>query len=276
MPAEPYDTLITSSHCFARCFPGRAARHFSYVHAPMRYAWSSEVDPRVHGRLFAPARALLRSVDRRTTRHVTHFAANSTATQARIARFYGRDSTVIHPPVEVSRLNPPRSREGGFLLGFSRWVGYKRLDLVVEVGELLGMAVVLAGRGPEHHLLAARADRATVPVHLVESPTDEEVVALYQACELLVFPAVEDFGIIPVEAQACGAKVVALDLGGTRDSVRHGETGVLATSQTAAALAAATRDCLALGDRTDSCVDNAARFSVPRFEREMRSWLDLD
>ncbi len=273
--ARQYDLVITSTHAFARYFRTADALHLSYVYSPMRYAWTPEIDSRGARTMYAPARAICRRLDLRTTCRVHRFAGISTAVVRRINEFYRRDADVIHPPVDVSRFRSASeiSRTGGYLLGVSRFVPYKRLDLVIAVGERLQLPVVLAGRGPQRDTLRRAAAAARVPVTIVESPSDGELARLFAECEVLIFPAEEDFGIVPLEAQACGTRVVALAAGGSLDTVRHYETGVLASSQSVDAFERAARDCLALGDRSELCRANADRFSTQAFRIKFSSWV---
>lgn len=275
-PQDRYDLVVTSSHAFSRYFSAVSSVNYCYVHAPMRYVWSPDIDQRAAMVGLSPARFVLKRLDLRSTRAVDEFAANSTAVAERIARFYGRESRVIFPPVDLAKFRPGA---GGnldserFLLGFSRWIPYKRLDLVIRVGEALQMPVVIAGRGSQSGPLRAIAAAARTKVTIVESPTDVELAELMRRSAALVFPSHEDFGIVPVEAQASGTKVVALDCGGSRDTVIDRVTGVLSPTQDVADMVDATRLCLALGDRRDECVANAERFSVDAFKKSFGAWV---
>jgi glycosyltransferase involved in cell wall biosynthesis len=275
MPRVEADIVVTSSHAFSRFVRSRARLVLSYVYTPMRYAWQPDVDTRGAGKLTAPARAALKALDRRSTRRVDAFAGISTEVVHRIQDFYDREARVIFPPVDLARFSPGAWAErGDFILGVSRWIPYKRLDLVIQVGEALRMPVIIAGRGPEGQALRQLARRASVVVEVVESPSDEDLAELYRRCRLLVFPAIEDFGIVPVEAHACGAPVVALAQGGTRDIVADGRTGALSNSQSLRDLVDACRRALTLGDVTAAAARQAQMFSTPVFEREFGQWIE--
>lgn len=270
-----YDILISSSHAFARYFPVDVDYHFNYVHAPMRYAWTPEIDGRASSKLLAPARALLRSADLRSTDQVHSFAGNSTAVSERIQSFYGRDSKVIFPPVDLSRFTPSedsRDRDD-YLLGFSRWIPYKRLETVLRVAELLNRPAVIAGSGPEEQSLIEAAQRSKADVTFVKRPTDEELVDLYRRAAALVFPAVEDFGIIPLEAQACATPVAAIAEGGVLDTVVPGLTGEFAVRATDAALAEATERAISLDLRLPEVADHLDRFSYATFRDDIIDWI---
>jgi glycosyltransferase involved in cell wall biosynthesis len=279
-----YDTVVTSSHAFARYLPAaRAARvHLSYVYTPLRYAWLPAIDDRVARPWLAPARMALRRLDRRTVDDVTEFAGISRAVCDRIGEYYGREARVIYPPVDIDFFradDQPVDRrdrtadEEPYLLGFSRWIPYKRLDLVIAAGERLGMPVVIAGHGPGEPDLRAQAERASVPVRLECKPSDERLRELYRNAAAFVFPAEEDFGIVPVECQAAGTPVVAYARGGSLDTVRDGVTGALVESQDADAFADGTRRALALSLDSTTARGHVEQFSSRAFRRSFATWV---
>ena len=272
-----YDTVVTSSHACAKGFgPAREALHLSYIHAPMRYAWNASIDQRAGGSidLLAPARAAMRRWDRNSVQWVDSFAANSTAVAERINQFYDREARVIAPPVDVSFFSDAPRLERTHLLAFSRFVPYKRIDIAIDVAERLGVRLVIAGSGPEEARLRASAARLpSGQVTFVISPSQETLRELYASALALVFPAHEDFGIIPVEAQASGCPVLGLNKGGSLDTVEHGVTGFLAHDQTVEAFTdAATQLLGTLPDPWD-CQRHAADFGAHRFRREIRDWV---
>ncbi|HVT66060.1 MAG TPA: glycosyltransferase [Mycobacteriales bacterium] len=274
-PLTPYDVVISSHHAFAQT--NRLARdgtHLVYVHSPARYVWTPELDGRGSNPLLSPARLVLRSVDRRSVRHVDGYAANSTAVAERIERFWGRRSTVIAPPVDTTFYGIPATRAPtrDFILGAGRWVPYKNLHLVIAVADRLGLPVKIAGQGPERERLQAAATRARVPVELIENPTDEQLRDLYRNAAALVFPTIEDFGIVPVEAQAAGTPVAAVGIGGARDTIVDGETGTLAPSLDVEDLVVATAATMGLA--AEPCRANAARFTAERFRAQIASWVE--
>ncbi|GEA89840.1 glycosyltransferase [Cellulomonas cellasea] len=285
-----YDWALVSSHMFAHhvSFVDQPAdfRKYVYVHSPARYLWNPELDARGRGilpRLVAPA---LRSVDRTRAQEAVSVAANSMFVRERVRSTWHRDAHVVYPPVDVRRISRTArwadaldpsdavvlaSLPDQFLLGASRFVRYKRLDLVIEAGEIAGLPVVLAGAGPEEAALRDRAARASVPVHVLRGPTDSLLFALYQAALAFVFPAVEDFGIMPVEAMAAGTPVVVGPVGGARESVEDGVTGAVAESTDPHALAEAVERCARL--LPVDCVRRAEEFDADVFDRELRSWV---
>lgn len=287
-----YEWALVSSHLFAhhaRFVGAPELRKYLYVHTPARYIWNPELDPRgqrLLPRLVSPA---LRSLDYRRAQEASGIAANSAFVQARIAQEWHRGSTVIYPPVQVERLTAVEDwREGltgeelalleslpaEFLLGASRFVPYKRLDLVIEAGQAAGVPVVLAGGGPIRARLVEQAENASIPVHIVDQPSDGLLYALYQAAAAYVFPAIEDFGIMPVEAMALGTPVVTRSAGGGTETVLDGVSGAHIHEENAAGLAKAVERALECSPQ--ACRDRADDFSVARFQRELRAWLQRE
>ena len=251
LPLGEFDLVISSSHAVAKgavAAPG--ALHLSYVHSPMRYIWEAADDyaPAVPGGLlgrvaFAALSRRLRRWDVASTKRVHAMAANSVYTQARIRRVYGRDSQVIEPPVDAARFarvpDPaPLPDAAPVYLCVSALVPYKRVELAVRAFSGPGQRrrLVVVGDGPERARLASLAG---ANVELRGRVDDDELLGLYAACRAVVHPALDDFGIVPVEALAAGRPVVAFAAGGSLDSVRDGETGVLFAEPTPEALAAA-------------------------------------
>jgi glycosyltransferase involved in cell wall biosynthesis len=274
---DDYDVVLTSCHAFVRHFPpAKTATHYCYCHTPLRYAWVPELDRRTERRipLKSSAEAALRRLDSRTVANVDHFAANSTTVRERIRDCYGRDAVVIHPPVDVDFYSlpaEPEPRSG--VLAVSRFVPYKSVRLALEAAAAADVAITIAGKGPEEEALRALAVELGAEASFEISPSDERLRELYRTCGALVFPANEDFGIIPVEAQACGAPVVALDLGGARDTVVQGETGIRVAHQTVAEFADAITQLLAAPPTPEVCRANAEGFSSGRYRRQLREWM---
>jgi glycosyltransferase involved in cell wall biosynthesis len=215
-------------------------------------------------------------------------AANSEYVRQRIKRAWDRDSEVIYPPVDVARIQSVGSwaDELGvgdrvifdrlplpFLLGASRFVPYKRLDLVIKAGEAADLPVVLAGSGPEERRLREQAAQATVPVHFVLDPSDTFLYALYEAASVLVFPGIEDFGIMPVEAMAVGTPVVVRAIGGGSETVTHGITGAHLAEWAHAEDVKSAVVRASSADR-EACRHRARAFDVTRFADRLRSWVE--
>jgi glycosyltransferase involved in cell wall biosynthesis len=227
-----FDLVISSSHACAKNVPVPAGvPHVCYSHTPMRYVWDPEFR---RGERLGPVGSLafrallprLRRADLRGAEGVDRFVANSTVVAERIQRIYGRDSTVVHPPVDVGRyLDIPRQPAADApYLAFGRVVPYKRVDLAVKACAALGRRLIVAGVGRDLDHVRALAGPETTFVGRVD---DAQLRQLLTTSRALLFPGEEDFGIVPVEAQAAGLPVIGFARGGVRDSVRDAVTGVL-------------------------------------------------
>ena len=275
-----YDVVISSHHAFAASnrLAAEGGANLAYVHSPARYIWTPELDGRGGSPLHAPVRAALKRVDRGYVDRLTGIAANSRAVADRIAAFWHREAEVVHPPVDTEFFTPGQDDEvevdvpEKFLLGFGRWIPYKNLDTVIRVAEQAGMPAVIAGRGPQKEQLAELARAAKVPVAMIESPSQEQVRELYRRAAALVFPTNEDFGLIPVEAMACGTPVLALNAGGARETVVDGETGALADGSDLQSYSDALPRALAAS--AVACRRRAEGFRTAEFARRARSWVD--
>jgi glycosyltransferase involved in cell wall biosynthesis len=280
---QRYDVLLSSSHAFAHHFRtpkphGRRQFRLAYVHTPARYVWTSDLDARGRTPWATMAAAVLRPIDAASARRLDAVAANSSEVAARIRRFWGREATVIHPPVDVDFFRPPRPQDyrlelpRNFVLGASRWIPYKRLDLVMEAGRASGRPVVIAGAGPEEVALRRRASQMPAgAVTFVASPTAQQLRELYARADVYCFPAHEDFGMMPLEAQACGTPVVALRRGGSLETVVDGVTGELVDTPDPRAFAAAF-DRAAVRRDAD-CVAWAQQFSPEVFRDRLVAWV---
>jgi glycosyltransferase involved in cell wall biosynthesis len=286
LPLGEFDLVISSSHAVAKgAIAAPRALHLSYVHSPMRYIWEAADDyaPAVPGGLlgrlaFAALARRLRRWDVASTARVQAMAANSVYTQTRIRRVYGRDSLVIEPPVDAARFarvpDPAPAAEGeGIYLCVSALVPYKRVELAVRAFSGPGQRrrLVVVGDGPERARLASLAG---ANVELRGRVDDDELLGLYAACRAVVHPALDDFGIVPVEALAAGRPVVAFAAGGSLDSVRDGETGVLFAEPTPQALTAALDRLERLRFEPARLRVAAQRFDRATFERRFGAFVD--
>ncbi|MBS0321701.1 MAG: glycosyltransferase [Proteobacteria bacterium] len=282
-----YDTIVSISHAVAksvRVAPGQ--RHLCYCLTPMRYAWdlrASYLDTvGLRGLKRRGAERVLdhlQRFDRSTAARVTRFAGISTFIAARIYASYDRDATVIYPPVDTDYFTPPvAAATRAHYFTASRWVPYKRIDAIVAAfRDLPGHTLVVAGHGPE----AGRVRAAAGPnVRFTgELPRDELRAAMRDARAFL-FAAEEDFGIAPLEAQACGTPVIAYGAGAVLETIRGHDadapTGRFFATQSAAAIADAVRAFEAR--RADyaaaACRENALRFSTARFRTAFRAFVD--
>jgi len=285
-----YDWAVVSSHQFAHHVRFRdqdpGFRKFVYVHTPARYLWTPELDPRGQSRAVRAVAPVLRALYRRRAAEAESIAVNSRAVQDRVATSWERESVVVYPPVDVDRIQacPDWSARldaleaasldqlpAEFLLGASRLVTYKRLDDVIRLGALLRMPVVIAGDGPERGRLESQAAETGVRATFLGRVSDELLYALYQRAAAYVFPAIEDFGIMPVEAMAAGARVIAAYRGGTAESVADGITGALCDFGSPAECVAAVGRLSGL-DAADA-QQRARLFSAEMFASRFREWI---
>ncbi len=273
-----YDLVISSTHAFGREFLRSGdGVHLNYVQAPMRYAWTPELDGRAKrfGLLGRAASKRLQAADYRSTKSVQAFAANSAEIAKRIRTFYHREATVISPPVDTDFFGDVESRDDGYLLAASRWISYKRLDVAIRVAAELQLPLIIAGSGPEGPALRQLADQVHPRgVTFVHQPDRVSLRALMARASAFLFPAHEDFGIIVVEAQAAGTPVIALAEGGTLDTVREGVSGSLAKTQATADFLEATTRCLEMRIDSELCRRHARGFSSANFRRNIRRWVD--
>jgi glycosyltransferase involved in cell wall biosynthesis len=263
-----FDLILSSNHACAKNVRNPAGvPHVCYCHTPMRYAWDpsffdgESIGP-MRRLLLPPATAWLRRVDRKRASGPDVFIANSTFVAGRIREAYGRSSQVIHPPVDVApMLEIQRDPQDEYLL-FGRIVPYKRADIAVQACERLGRRLVVAGDGRDLERVRQLASANTT--FLGQVP-DAGVPELFSSARALLFPGVEDFGIVPVEAQAAGLPVIANGVGGARDSIIDGRTGVLYNDGSVEGLCEAILrfESLTFDDR--ELRSNARRFAPDRF-----------
>lgn len=276
-----FDLIVSSNHASAkniRVPPG--VPHVCYCHTPMRYVHDPELMAderlgRVQRLAFGALRARLLRDDLRGARGVDRFAANSTFVAERIARYYERTATVIHPPVDVERfLGNPRSAgpDAPFLV-FGRLVPYKKVDVAIETCAALGLPLRIVGDGRD--LSHLRALAASAPqIEFLGPVQDCDLPELFSTSRALLFPGLEDFGIVPVEAQAAGLPVIAYGSGGVRDSVIDGVTGVLYADPSAPGLAGAIRRFESISLQDADLRSQASRFAPEHFKRRFAALLE--
>lgn len=285
-----YDLVISSSHAVAKGVLTTADQlHICYCHSPMRYAWDLREEYLVQSRLGEGLKGMisrwmlnrLRDWDRMSAARVQCFVANSDFIRERISRCYGRDATVIHPPVDIGFFSPdtvaPPPAQRDYYVAGSRWVPYKRIDAIVAAFRALpDRRLFVTGDGPEAPRVRAASG---ANVELLGEVSRERLRDLLRGARAFLFAAEEDFGILPVEAQACGTPVIAYGRGGVLETViatGAGRTGTLFHERSPAAIADAIRrfDLELAGIDSSSCVRSAERFASERFAREIRAFVE--
>jgi glycosyltransferase involved in cell wall biosynthesis len=272
-----YQLVVSSSHsCAKNILTPPETFHLCYCHTPMRHAWepsklADERIGRVGRALLPPLLAKLRRDDFLAAARVDRFVANSAHVANRIAKYYRREATVIHPPVDVERFLAAERVPGDAYLVAGRLVPYKRVDLAVQACTRLGRRLMVVGEGRDRARLESLAGPTVSFLGRVPSPT---LVEQMSTCKALLFPGEEDFGIVPVEAQAAGAPVIAYGLGGVCDSVIDGVTGVLFEEQSVAGVCEAIECFEDMAFDADVLRQNATSFRPERFDRELLAAID--
>jgi len=261
------DLVVSSSHCVAKGVrPKPGTRHLCYCHSPMRYAWGFKDEyfghRTVKSVLATPMLAALRRWDRTTSSRVDRFVANSMNVKRRIRKYYGRDADVVHPPVDTEHWTPGGRQPGDFDLVVSGLSALKRVDLAVRAYTTMGRKLLIVGEGPMRKQLEGMGGPS---VKFLGRLRDDEILDLYRSCRLLVFPGVDDFGMVPVEVQACGRPVVAFACGGALETVKSEVTGFLFHEQTEDALIDAVEKCEAYEWNPEVIRSHALDFGIEAF-----------
>jgi glycosyltransferase involved in cell wall biosynthesis len=285
------DRVVVSSHAFSHHLASRAADlgllSFAYIHSPARYVWEPDLDERGKSAIGRLGRSYFRRWDRRHASDNVNYAANSQFVAQRMADVWGVKASVIHPPVDIDRIRSftgelsdsedslARALPAQFILGASRFVGYKNIESVISAGEIAGLPVVLVGTGPDERRLRTLSEQARTPVTFVGRVSDNLLLELYRRAALFVSMAIEDFGIMPVEAMACGTPVLVNEVGGARESVLTVAGGFTTRWVSSRFLdPAVVEKALAL-DMT-AARSAVAMFSTSSFKSGLSAWLDED
>ena len=281
-----YDLIVTSDAGPIRGIRKRPdQRHVCYCHSPMRYIWDlydeyyRNAGPagKIAMRMFTPS---LRRADLKSAESVDVFVANSRYIAERIKRIYGRDSEVVYPPCNIEFFSAPIEQannrtieQSPYYLVTGRLVGYKKADLALRACLRLGRKLVIVGIGEQEGLLrkiAGGSDLVTFRGRI----SDVELRRTYQGAQALLFPGLEDFGIVPVEAQAAGTPVIAFGAGGVLETVKDGETGLYFSEQTEEALCRAIEEFEGRDWNRTMCMENVARFGQVAFKNGMRAVIE--
>jgi glycosyltransferase involved in cell wall biosynthesis len=272
-----YDVVLSNKSGFCHGLrSGPNTVHICYCLTPTRYIWDLDsylarenfgAPVRVASRLVAAA---YRRWDYAAAQRVDHFIAISTEVQARIQRIYHRDSVIIYPPVEAAgRFTPAPSHDDYFLV-LSRLVPYKRIDLAVEACTRLGLPLLVGGTGRDRERLESLAGPT---VQFLGYVPDEDLPDLFARCRAFIFPGLEDFGIVPVQAMAAGRPVIAYRGGGSLDTVIPGKTGAFFEQQTVESLIAALQAFDERDYDPTAIREHALRFDVSNFTAQITEYV---
>ena len=289
---DRYDLVLSVSTCAAKSVvvPGRA-RHICYCNAPMRYAWDQfdayfgpeRVGPFKSRWVYGPILRHLARWDAATASRVGRFIANSRNIAGRIHRYYNREAAIVYPPVDTAFYHPDTTPPGQHFLIVSALVPYKRIDVAIDAARRAGATLRIIGDGPDRARLERQANGlGAVPstslgaghVDFIGYASDEEIRDEYRRALAVLLPGEEDFGIVPVEAQACGRPVVAFARGGALETVIPGETGVLFDELTPPSLAAALERAAATRFDPVRLRAHAEHFSRERHVERMRAVIE--
>ncbi len=275
-----YQLVLSSSHAVAKgVITHHEQLHVCYCHTPMRYAWDmyhqylhdAKLEKGIKSWLIRYTLHRLRQWDVLSSSRVDHFIANSHYIKKRIKKVYNRDATVIYPPVNTTAFQL-QTQKDNYYLAFSRLVPYKRIDLIVQAFANTRHKLIVVGNGPELDRLKTLA---TANIDFLGYQKDGVIIQLMQNAKALVFAALEDFGIIPVEAQACGTPVICLNQGGTAETVLSGQTGVHFAEQTVASI----KNAIAVFEQQQDSFDPyfiqqfAQQFSTQQFRSNIANHL---
>lgn len=280
-----YDVILSSSHAVAKgVLTGPDQLHISYVHSPIRYAWDLQHQYLRELGLTKGVKALIirwllhkiRMWDYRTANGVDHFVANSKFIARRIKKVYGRDSDVIYPPVDTDRFTL-REDKDDFYFTASRMVPYKKIDLIVEAfAQMSNKKLVVIGDGPDMQKIKSKA---TSNIEILGYQSNQVMQDHMQRAKAFVFAAEEDFGITPVESQACGTPVIAFGKGGSLETIRsdlsNNPTGIFFNKQNVSSVI----DAVELFEKNrelylpENCRNNALQFSNHRFQHELEKYV---
>lgn len=277
-----YDLIISSSHSVAKGVrTNKNQLHICYCHSPMRYAWDeadyylkeANLNSGIKGLVAQSILKYLRKWDLKSADNVDYFIANSNHIAKKIKRIYNRHADVIYPPVDVEKFSLATEKED-FYLTASRLVPYKRIDLIIEAfARMPDKKLIVIGSGPEKERLKAKA---ASNISLIGYQEFDSLKSYMQKAKAFVFAAEEDFGIIVVEAMACGTPVIAGNFGGTTESVVDKKTGVLFPNQTVDSIVEAVKnfDVIAKSINNSEIRIHSEKFSREIFEKNIKAYVD--
>lgn len=277
-----YDVIISSSHAVTKGIRKKPNQlHISYCHSPMRYIWdeaetyfeAAKLNSGIKKIIATRILNYLRKWDLKTAKRPDFLLANSNYIAEKLKRIYNRESTVIYPPVDVDKFSCVEQKDDYYFVA-SRLVPYKRIDLIVEAfSQMPDKRLVVAGTGPELNKLK---NKFLVNVEFIGYQDENTMKELLQNARAFVFSAEEDFGIVVVEAMACGTPVIALNKGGTAETVIDGKTGILFNEQTVEDIKEAVKRFEKIEDTFNhkDIAEHTKKFSRQIFEEKMKNYVD--
>lgn len=278
MNVKDYDLILSSSSAYAKGVrKGRGGVHICYCHTPMRFAWNYEAymeSVQVPNSMKKLAKWLtfpLQLWDKNNSKGVDRLIANSSIVKERIRDCYGMNAQIIFPPVEISRFNVNEGEPEDYYLVVSRLVSYKKIDLAVEACARLGQRLLVVGDGPDRQRLEQLAGDSVI---FLGRSSDEEVVQYMQHCKALIFPGIEDFGITPLEVNACGRPIIAYCEGGALDTVVAEQTGLFFKEQSVNSLMATIERFDQYQWNPTHIRQHAEKFSEDLFIERLQSSID--
>ncbi len=268
---EEYDLVISSTAGYGKGINVRGQYHVSYCHTPLRYAWEIDylknmsASPRALSNAIAyPIAKRLRNWDKKSAAKVNLFMANSSFIAGKIKSYYGRDSVVVNPPVNLKTFFPESiGGKKDYYLMVGRLLYYKGFDVGIAAFNQLQKPLKIVGSGPELQKLRTMA--RSQKIEFITKADDKELRKLYSNAKALIFPQIEDFGLVAAEAQACGTPVIAYEKGGIRDIVENKKTGLFFNEQTPAAIIEAVKDFENMHFQRNAIAKAAERFSKEVF-----------
>lgn len=279
MDLDEFDLVISSCHSTSKgILTAPHTLHVCYCHSPIRYIWDQSHSYQAQFKSFSPFKWLftpmlnrLRVWDRLAAERVDVYVANSAYVGQRIQKYYGRESTVIAPPVDLFKFSTNESEREDSYLAVGRLIPYKRFDLILDACEKAGKKLKIIGTGPSMKALQKRAGKG---VEFLGKISDEALKAEYQKAKALIFPQLEDFGIVPLEAMACGTPVIAYKKGGALETVTENVSGLFFEQQNVDSLVDALHRFETRSWDPVEVAKSVERFSSARFKAELRYFLE--
>jgi glycosyltransferase involved in cell wall biosynthesis len=278
MDLSEFDIVLSSCHSASKgVITQPETMHVSYCHSPVRYLWDHSHSYQKRYESFSPLKLIYKPIlhkirlwDRIAADRVDRYVANSAYVGRRIQKYYGRESEVIHPPADLNRFQAVKNK-GEHYLAVGRLIPYKRFDLVVEAFNRLGKSLVVVGTGSE---LAKLQKLAGENIQFLGRVSEEALEDAYGNAKALIFPQLEDFGIVPLEAMGSGTPVLAFGEGGALETVKDGISGLFFKEQSVDSIMDCVKRFEAMEWPPEEVSKSVSEFSAPRFKAELRHFIE--